>query len=221
MSDKKSEKKHKKYYLVDYENVHKTGLNGIDELEKNDKVIIFYSQHADKLPFSLHSQIIETKAEITYFEVDTVGKNALDFQLSSYIGYMLGKHPKCICYIISKDSGYENVCNFWRKYNRKICLVPDISKCKKFSSFKKSDIKLALAENNLEKEDIEFIKNLVAENIERYDMPLPKIKCLINQELCKHFGSVKTKDIYASIKQFIKQETKWKIQKKISISNII
>ncbi|MCM1316314.1 MAG: PIN domain-containing protein [Prevotella sp.] len=204
MSDKKNEKKHKKYYLVDYENVHKTGLNGIDELEKHDNVIIFYSQHADKLPFSLHSQIIETKANITYFEVDTVGKNALDFQLSSYIGYVLGKHPKCICYIISKDNGYENVCNFWRKYSRKICLVPDISQCKKFTALKKSDIKAVLTEQGLEKEDIEFVKNLVMENAERYDIPVPKIKCLINQELCRRFGGEKTKEIYASVKQFIK-----------------
>ena len=204
MSDKKSEKKHKKYYLVDYENVHKTGLYGIDELEKNDKVIIFYSQHADKLPFSLHSQIIETKADITYFEVDTVGKNALDFQLASYIGYIIGKHPKCICYIISKDSGYENVCNFWRKYGRKICLVSDIAKCKKFSALKKSDIKSVLAEHNLEKEDMEFVKNLIVDNAERCDMPVPRIKCFINQELCRKFGGEKTKEIYASIKQFIK-----------------
>lgn len=204
MPDKKNGKKHKKYYLVDYENVHKTGLNGIDELEKNDNVIIFYSRHADKLPFSLHSQIIETKADITYFEVDTVGKNALDFQLSSYIGYVLGKHHKCICYIISKDAGYENVCNFWRKYGRKICRVPDISQCKKFTSLKKSDIKAVLAEQGLEKEDIEFVKNLVVENAERYDIPVPKIKCLINQELCRRFGSEKTKTIYAVIKEFIK-----------------
>lgn len=34
MPDKKSEKKRKTYYLVDYENVHKKGLYGIDDLEK-------------------------------------------------------------------------------------------------------------------------------------------------------------------------------------------
>lgn len=204
MSDKKSEKKHRTYYLVDYENVHKTGLNGISELDKNDNVIIFYSHNADKLPFSLHSQIIETKARTTYFEVDTTGKNALDFQLSSYIGYIVGKHPKCTCYIISKDSGYENVCNFWRKYGRKICLIPDISQSRKFEPLKKSDIKEAVSALELEKEDTEFIKNLIIENAERFDMPVPKIKCFVNQELCKRFGSEKTKIIYSAVKQFIK-----------------
>ncbi len=204
MPVKKSEKKRKKYYLVDYENVHKTGLYGIDKLEKNDNVIIFYSPNADKLPFSLHNQIIETKAEITYFEVDTVGKNALDFQLSSYIGYIVGKHPKCMCYIISKDNGYQNVCNFWRKHGMKISLTPDISQCKKYDPIKKSDIKDAVNSLELEKEDTDFIKDLIIENIERYDIPLPKIKCLINQELCRRFGSEKTKTIYSSIKFLIK-----------------
>lgn len=204
MSEKKGEKKHKAYYLVDYENVHKKGLYGIDDLEKNDNVIIFYSPNADKLPFSLHSQIIETKAKITYFEVDTVGKNALDFQLSSYIGYIVGKHSKCMCYIISKDSGYENVCNFWRKYGKKICLIPDISQSKKCAPVKKSDIKDALNSLELEKEEAEFVKDLLMENIERYDIPVPRIKCVINQELCRKFGGEKTKTIYAVIKEFIK-----------------
>lgn len=204
MSDKKSEKKHKKYYLIDYENVHKKGLYGIDELEKNDTVIIFYSQNADKLPFSLHSQIIETKAKITYFEVDTVGKNALDFQLSSYIGYIVGKHPKSMSYIVSKDNGYENVCNFWRKQGSKICLIPDISQSRQCEPLKKSDIKDALSELSLEKEEIEFVKNIIMDNIERYDIPVPKIKCIINQELCKKFGSGRTKTIYSAIKPLIK-----------------
>lgn len=204
MPVKKSEKKRKKYYLIDYENVHKTGLYGIDKLEKNDNVIIFYSPNADKIPFSLHNQIIETKAEITYFEVDTVGKNALDFQLSSYIGYIVGKHPKCMCYIISKDNGYQNVCNFWRKHGMKISLTPDISQCKEYEPIKKSDIKDVVNSLELEKEDADFVKNLIIENVERYDIPLPKIKCFINQELCRRFGSEKTKTIYSSIKFLIK-----------------
>ncbi len=204
MSDKKNEKKHKKYYLVDYENVHKTGLHGIDELDKSDNVIIFYSQNADKLPFSLHNQIIETKAKITYFEVDTVGKNALDFQLASYIGYIVGKHSKCVCFIISNDAGFENVCNFWRKYGIKICRTSDISQSRKFDSLKKSEIKSALCELELEKEEFEFIKDMLLEAVERYDVSIPKIKCDINQQLCKKFGSGRTKAIYSAIKPLIK-----------------
>ena len=109
-----------------------------------------------------------------------------------------------MCYIISKDNGYQNVCNFWRKHGMKISLTPDISQCKKYDPIKKSDIKDAVNSLELEKEDTDFIKDLIIENIERYDIPLPKIKCLINQELCRRFGSEKTKTIYSSIKFLIK-----------------
>ena len=52
LGDKKNKKKN--YYLVDYENVHKAGLNGIEELKSTDTVIIFYSANADSLSFELH-----------------------------------------------------------------------------------------------------------------------------------------------------------------------
>ncbi len=209
MSEKKNCKKHKTYYLVDYENVHQTGLNGINELEKNDNVVIFYSQNADKLPFSLHSQIVETKAKIIYFEVDTVGKNALDFQLSSYIGYIvgknsIGKNSKNMCYIISNDSGYENVCNFWRKQGMRICRIPDISQVKRCEPITKSEIKEVLNELELEKEDMDFVKKMLIRNMERYDITIPQIKSTVHHELIKKFGNERTKVIYSAIKRLIK-----------------
>ena len=103
MPDKKNNKKRKRFFLVDYENVKSDGLQGVDELDKNDNVIIFYSANAGKLSFDLHTQLLDTKSKVTYFEVDTIGQNALDFQLSSYIGYILGKKSDCECYIISND----------------------------------------------------------------------------------------------------------------------
>ena len=32
------------FFLVDYENVHTNGLNGISALSEEDKVVIFYSE---------------------------------------------------------------------------------------------------------------------------------------------------------------------------------
>ena len=94
-----------RYYFIDYENVHQSGLNGIEKLTENDKLIIFYTTNAETLTFSIYEKLILCKAEIQLYKVQCGGKNALDFQLSSYIGYIVGKHPKCMCYIISKDNG--------------------------------------------------------------------------------------------------------------------
>ena len=204
MADKKCGKKNRKFYLIDYENVNRSGLDGIEMLRKNDTVIIFYSKHADTLSFQLHEKLNDTKADITYFDVDTVGKNALDFQLASYIGYIVGKYEGSTCYIISHDAGFANVCNFWRKKGVKISIFPDISRSATAREVKKSDIKLILADLGLESEDENFVKNLLIENINRYDASLPQIKGSINTELCKRFGSEKTRDIYSAIKGLIR-----------------
>ena len=89
MNENKKAKKTRRVYFVDYENVSKAGLKGVEELGKKDTVYIFYSTYSNSLTFNEHASLMKAKAEIIYFEVKTVGKNALDFQLSSYIGYVL------------------------------------------------------------------------------------------------------------------------------------
>lgn len=39
------------YYLVDFENVKKDGLDGIHKLEQEDRVCILYSKNADSITF--------------------------------------------------------------------------------------------------------------------------------------------------------------------------
>ena len=98
-----AEKKKKRFFLIDYENVHMAGLTGIEELHKSDTVIIFYSRNSDSLSFETMKKLGEAKASIKYIMVDTIGRNALDFQLSSYIGFLLGRQPDSRCYIVSND----------------------------------------------------------------------------------------------------------------------
>ena len=204
MPAKNNSKKKRRYFLVDYENVKTEGFQGIDELEKSDTVIIFYSANADKMTFQLHTQIIETKAKISYFGVETIGQNALDFQLSSYIGYIIGKKSGCECFIVSNDRGFENVCNFWRKNGVRIRIIPDISKCGKEANAKKSEIKAVVRELGLEKDNEEFVIGLVSDSLKIDNLTAPRLKNRVNQELCKQFGSERTKTIYAAVKQFIK-----------------
>lgn len=105
------------FYLVDYENVTTDGLQGIDWRTSADEIIIFYSEHADRLSFDLHQRINESKAQITYIKVAACKKNALDFQLVTYLGYLIARHPNDSFYIISKDNGFQNVVNFWADRN--------------------------------------------------------------------------------------------------------
>jgi len=102
-------------YLVDFENVTSAGLSGIQKLTKEDKVYIFYTVNASNMSFAAHMNLLSSAADVTYYNVASGGKNALDFQLSSFLGYLIcqGKEKK-FC-IISNDRGYEYVKTFWER----------------------------------------------------------------------------------------------------------
>lgn len=102
-------------YLIDYENTTTSGLKGIDKLESTDRVVIFYGKNPSAISFQLHIQIAESKASIEYIQLDKVGKNYLDFQLATYMGYLIATTKEQSYYIVSKDGGYESVIAFWKK----------------------------------------------------------------------------------------------------------
>ena len=110
--------------MIDYENVKTGGLNGISRLTSEDRVIIFYSENANRLTFDLHRRLMECPAQIEYREVTVGGHNALDFQLVTYLGYLIAQNPTGQYLIISYDRGFEYVVNFWRKDGLCIGLLP-------------------------------------------------------------------------------------------------
>lgn len=102
-----------KIYLVDFENVKSKGLTGIDSLDENDTVIIFYSENSDTISFEMHQKVLTSKAKIEYFKVNVGGKNALDFQLSTLLGYLVAKEAFSHIFIISNDRGFDFLHDFW------------------------------------------------------------------------------------------------------------
>lgn len=117
-------------FLVDFENVNSSGLSGINKLSENDSVYIFYTPNASSLSFDAHKQIIDSKAVIKYFCVSSGGKNALDFQLDSFLGYLISSSEDRDFYIVSADNGFQAVKSFWKKTmnisNAEIKLTPSI-----------------------------------------------------------------------------------------------
>lgn len=102
-------------YLIDFENVTSAGISGIQKLTKDDKVYIFYTVNASSMSFAAHMNLLSSPAEVIYYNVTSGGKNALDFQLSSFLGYLISRgEDKDFC-IISNDRGYDHVKSFWEK----------------------------------------------------------------------------------------------------------
>ena len=115
------------YYLIDYENVKKDGLNAINKLSEKDKLCIFYSKNADTLTFGLHRRLNESTAQISFQKVEVGTKNALDFQLVSYLGYIIANKEDDNYYIVTKDNGFNSVCIYWGKRNINVSIVADLS----------------------------------------------------------------------------------------------
>ena len=101
-------------YLIDFENVASEGLSGITYLAPEDEVIIFYSNNSNRLSMKMHILIGKSVCKCNYYEVTVGGKNALDHQISTWLGYLIGtKAADRNYYIVSKDMGYKFVASFW------------------------------------------------------------------------------------------------------------
>ncbi len=100
-------------YLVDFENVGVSGMDGVEKLSDRDRVVIFYGKQAAAVPFERHIEIASSRAEVRYIKVDKTGKNFLDFQLSSYCGYLIGSTSEKEFIIVSRDNGFGSMEDFW------------------------------------------------------------------------------------------------------------
>lgn len=103
-------------YFVDFENVSSSGLSGISKLNLNetDVFYIFYSDNSKNITIDLHKEIEKVKAKVIFVKVKVGAANALDFQLSTYLGYLIKENHDKKFFIISKDKGYDSVCDFWK-----------------------------------------------------------------------------------------------------------
>ena len=79
------------YYFVDFENVNKSGLDGIENMPKNSIIYVLYSENCKNIPMEVVDKLTNSQAETKFISVAVGNKNALDFQLSTLLGYIVGK----------------------------------------------------------------------------------------------------------------------------------
>ena len=105
-------------FLIDFENVKSSGLKGIEFLNTTDDVYIFYSINAQSITFDTHHSINKSSANLTFTKSDVSGKNSLDFQLISYLGYLIAQKKYKNYFVITGDRGFESAVSFWKKFFR-------------------------------------------------------------------------------------------------------
>ena len=100
--------------LVDYENVSTSdGLKGVEYLNENDTLIIFYSQCCEKIRAEYIDMIEKSQCEFRSYKLTRTGKNALDFYIAVECG-ILGVQGEMQISIISKDKGFGAVSDFFK-----------------------------------------------------------------------------------------------------------
>lgn len=102
-------------YLIDYENTGVKGLAGIEKLNEEDQIILFYGPKTGSIPFDEHVKISQAASHVEYIKTTKTAKNYLDFQLVTYLGYLIARSSIREYHVVSKDSGYDSVIDFWSK----------------------------------------------------------------------------------------------------------
>lgn len=99
--------------LVDYENVNgSNGLKGVDVLNSNDTLIIFYSGCCEKIRYDYMQEIKESGCEFRVVKLKRKGKNALDFYIATECGIISERGETQIA-IITNDKGFQAVVDFF------------------------------------------------------------------------------------------------------------
>ena len=207
------------YYLIDYENVGTSGLKKVVDLAKKEDIIsIFYSENCKYIALDTIESIIEKGIKFCCYQVTTGTSNALDFQLSSFLGYLISKEGSKIKYrIVSNDKGFDCVCDFWKKQSKAVERIGTQTSTEKeklvetTSNQTSSKKKSSVASNDLA--TLEEIKKVLSKK----DAPevvldifnTYKTKQAICNGISKHFkDSNKTGNVYKKLKPLMKAKNK-------------
>lgn len=100
-------------YYIDYENVNSVGLDGIELLNEDDEIHVYYGGSNMTMKMSYVSRLLETKASIVMEHVQTGTANALDFQMIVNIFCDINQSDSFV--IVSRDKGYDAAINAGKK----------------------------------------------------------------------------------------------------------
>ena len=117
-----------KIFMVDTENINRRFIYGIKELNHADRIIVFYSEEA-QMTMEILSALASTKAKIERYRVKQHTKNAMDFQICTYLGMLVQRYGANYDYfIVSLDKGYTAALEFLKEQYPEI-MVDVVKNC--------------------------------------------------------------------------------------------
>ena len=194
-------KKTERYFFVDMENVHRSGLKGINELTSKDVVRVYYSNPLETLTIDMHRQIVESKANFEYIKVEIRIKNAADMMILMDLKKLSKKNAKSEYIIISNDTDFDDTIAELQsqKINvKKMTMIDGHEDTEKEEKVRSRVQKIF--------EDIDISENR-EENIEKTVQAVlnARTKSQVNYSLLKIYDSQSVKLIYNELKPLLKE----------------
>lgn len=90
------------HVLLDYENVQPTEADLRDMVPEANQVWVFHGPHQQKV----QQRFASFGDKVTAVPISRTGKNALDFHLSFYLGYIASRNQASEIVVVANDKGY-------------------------------------------------------------------------------------------------------------------
>lgn len=191
----------RKVYLVDTENVGTAWKELLPQRNAKDMIILFYTENSPGISY-VDLNVIRQYPSSFDMILCYPGKNGLDFQMVSYLGYLIKTAPKTEYVIVSNDTGYDAAVKFWRDREIEVCrrskseLTAPRDKQEQDDDVK-TTLKRLLTEGTYTDEDLEKIYQV----LRNYSV---KQLQELYFALQKEFGAPLGMDIYRQLKPQIK-----------------
>lgn len=117
-----------KYYLIDGENVNIESLKDMQKLDSSDTVLFFGRKEKKDQSKKMENFKKTCKCKIKTMLVKATTKNALDFQIISYLGILIGQNLDAEYYIVSIDRGYDASIELFKNIsNARVSRIPNFN----------------------------------------------------------------------------------------------
>ena len=104
----------KTIYYIDSENVGDSWVSLLTASAAEDELLVFYTQNSPHMNYRNVRLLKENPRTVTFIECSE-GNNALDFQLSTELGYRIRDIENDSFVIVSNDNGFDAVVRYWKK----------------------------------------------------------------------------------------------------------
>lgn len=103
------------FFLIDYENVHNSGMRGSEYLLPTNHVIVFYGPASPTMERRHLDNIKNSGCGFEVCELLEKRKNGLDFYIATKVGELFGAEQCKNAVVISGDTGFKALRDYWQE----------------------------------------------------------------------------------------------------------